>query len=284
MVITGCATAPVEPAAPLESFLLPGYDTWFVADVAGNADLYEYVLDQIDPDLGGAVGRVDRIAGGMRLVNNGQPELAAVASGNLPKGGFQFALTTGRGFQRRTAQVDGEREVYYRQREGVLQLAVPRDDLLYIANGRILEMLPQRPPAELDLEPEIFRALRDVGLSNQPDALIIFDDPSLGLLSSLGVDAPALAITRIELSVTAREEGIDLGGTLHLRSSREAALFGRVGRLFVIVFVRALGLDGPTVQDSAEIRVEDNRVQFVGIPMSRDELVTALRSFSEGAP
>jgi hypothetical protein len=290
LVVAGCATRAPEPEIPLESYLLPGYSTWFAADVAGNVDLYSYLAAELQPGIQGPVERMRRIAGGLRLIPGEPPELSAVASGAFPRTGVRFALTTSRDFERTTAEVDGERAVYYRQREGLLQLAVPADDILYLSTGILLEMLPSRPPADLEIERDIYEALRAVGSPGAPDALLIFDDPAAGFLGSLGVEAPMLPITRIDLSITvdragdestagAEASGVDFGGVLHLRSEREAALFGRVGRFFVIILVRALGLDGPAVQESVEITVEENLVRFTGIPISREELVDVLRSF-----
>ncbi|MFW5744985.1 MAG: hypothetical protein ACOC2D_17050, partial [Spirochaetota bacterium] len=76
---------------------------------------------------------------------------------------------------------------------------------------------------------------------------------------------------------------LELGGTLELRSERDAALFGRIGRLFVIVFVRALGLDSEAVQQAAVIEVDESSVVFAGIPMSRAELAGAILRVT-GAP
>ena len=280
--LAGCATGEIAPKAPLEAELLPIYRTWFSVDVASNADLYRFLFSEIDPGLAASVDRVDRVAGGVRLIPGSPPELSAVARGAFPKAGTQFALTTNRAFERAVTDVDGRREVYFRQREGFVQLAVPESDTLYLSTGLLLDMLPERPPADLDMDREVFDALASVGADGQPDALIVFDDPGQELLQTLGVRAPALPLQRIDLSVTTRDEGIAFGGALYLRSETEAALFGRVGRFFVLVFVRALGLDSQAVQDQVEIEVSGRQVVFSNIPMSQEELVAAVRAFTGG--
>ncbi len=279
-VLVGCATVEVPEPEPLESELLPVYSTWFAADVEGNAELYEFVVGELQPGVAGSIDRVERIAGGLRLLPGAPPEISSVARGSFPKGVTQMALTTNRAFERRTATIDGSREVYFTQREGFLQLAIPESDTLYLSTGLLLEMLPSRPPADLEIPNEVFSSLVSVGADGEPDALIVFDNPGGELLGALGVDAPALPLQRIDLSVETATDGIRLGGALHLRSETEAALFGRVGRFFVIVFVRALGLDSRTVQDEVSIEVEGSQVVFSNIPMSRDELVVALRAFT----
>lgn len=294
VLLAGCATRPVEPPPAPESLLLTDYSTWFAADIAGNRELLGYLLDELDADLGGVVDRTARLVGGVRLVPGAPAEVSAVAAGSFPHGSVRFALTTSRDFDRETAQVDGRKRVYFREREGSLQLALPRRDYLYLSSGRVLDMLKQRPPAELHLRPAVYESLRAVGTVDGPDALVLFDDPGSGLLDSLGVEARGLPLRAITLSITNRSSDragqdapsgapadLELGGVLELRSERDAALFGRIGRLFVIVFVRALGLDGSAVQRTA-IEVEGSSVVFTNIPMSRSELVVAIRRITEG--
>lgn len=296
-LFAGCATRPVEPPPAPESLLLTDYSTWFAVDIEGNRELLAYLLDELDADLGGVVDRTGRLAGGVRLVPGAPAELSAVAAGSFPRGSVQFALTTSRDFDRETAQIDGRRAVYFRERAGRLQLALPRSDYLYLSSGRVLDMLRERPPAELDLRPAVYESLRTVGTPDGPDLLVLFDDPGAGLLESLGVQARGLPLRAISLSITScstagndadpaedPEVDLELGGILELRSERDAALFGRIGRLFVIVFVRALGLDSEAVQRAAVIDVEGSSVVFAGIPMSRAELVGAIQLLSGGAP
>jgi len=289
LVFAGCATRPVEPPPAPESLLLTDYSTWFAADIAANRALLEYLLDELDADLGGVLDRTARLVGGVRLVPGAPVEVSAVAAGSFPRGSVQFALTTARDFDRETARVDGRRSVYFREREGILQLALPRSDYLYLSSGRVLDMLRDRPPAELDLRPPVYESLRAVGTTAGPDLLVLFDDPGAGLLESLGVNARGLPLRAIALSITNRGDDADasseleLGGVLELRSERDAAFFGRIGRLFVIVFVRSLGLDSEAVQREAAIDVEGPTVVFSGIPMSRAELARAILRLA-GAP
>lgn len=280
--LASCATREPVPEPPIESYLLTVYSNWFAADVAGSIDLYEYVLSELDAGLAGTINRVERISGGLRLQRGGPPEVSAVARGSFPKGGFQFALATNRSFERKTADIGGSREVYFTEREGLLQLAVPRSGLLYLSNGLLLDMLPDRPSAEFDMDRDVYESLVAVGEEGQPDAKVIFADPARQLLSTLGLSAPNFPLQRIDLNVTTDGDGLRFGGELFLRSEVEAALFGRVGRFFVILFVRALGLDSPSVQNDVEIEVEGTTVAFSNIPMTRDELVAAVRSFTGG--
>lgn len=297
LAFAGCATRPAEPPPAPESLLLTDYSTWFAADIAANRALLEYLLDELDADLGGVLDRTARLVGGVRLLPGAPVEISAVAAGSFPRGSVQFALTTARDFDRRTARVDGRRSVYFREREGTLQLALPRSDYLYLSSGRVLDMLRDRPPAELDLRPPVYESLRAVGTSGGPDLLVLFDEPGAGLLESLGVEAGRLPLRAISLSVTNRDDvgaaataaadgpaELELGGVLELRSERDAALFGRIGRLFVVVFVRSLGLDSEAIQREVAIDVEGSSVVFSDIPMRRAQLVRAIQRLSGAAP
>jgi hypothetical protein len=122
-----------------------------------------------------------------------------------------------------------------------------------------------------------------VGTEGGADAVVIFEDPGRGVLQSLGVDAGPLPLTSIALSVTNVDDAaFELGGSFTMRSARDATLFGRIGRLFVIVFVRSLGLDSTAAQANAVIVVDGANVVFSGIPMGLDELSAAIGRVTGG--
>jgi len=277
--LAGCATRgePV-PTFP-ESLLLTDYTTWFAADVAGNRELVSGVLAELDSELAGVADRTTRIVGGARLLPGSAAEFSAVATGDFPRRAVMLALRRDEGFERETTGVAGQRAVYFRQTDAELQLALPADDVLYASTGRVLEMLEPRPPAEFTMEPDVYRALRRVGTEDGPIALVVFREPGRGALQSIGVDPGALPLESISLAITnASVAGeLELGGALGLRTERDAVLFGRVGRLFVIVFARALGLEAANLRDSVRVEARGADVVFAGIPLGRDELVAAIR-------
>ena len=283
-VLATCATRPSIGPIPPESLLLTDYTTWFAADVEANRPLIRSILSEVEEDLGDVADRTNRIVGGMRISPRLTPvhlpqasrELSAVAVGRFPPGSIQFALRTDRSFERVVTRVDGRSNVYFQHRDGMLQLAVPARDLMYLSTDRMLDMLAERPPAELDLDPDIYRTLRTVGRPGEPAAVVIFADPGRELLQSLGVDAPPLPLTRIGLSLWNRDERLELGGSLVLRSERDAALFGRISRLFIVIFVRALGLESAAAQQ-ALVHVEGATVRFTGIPIEPGEIISLIR-------
>ncbi len=279
----GCATRPPpEPPVP-ESLLLTGYPVWFAADVDRNRDLLRSVFGELETDLE-FIERTDRIVGGVRL-GTGDPgssaDIAAVATGRYPPGATRFALGMDRTFARQIVRVDGRRRVYYQEREGTFQLAPAGRDLLYLSSGRIAEMLAQRPPAELELDADLYRMLRSVGRPGEPAALIVFEDPGRSVLRPLGLEAPALPLVRLALSLeTEPTDRLSFGGTFYFRDERDAALFSRIGRLFMVVFVRSLGLEGAVAQQT-RIGVDGTAVRFSGIPVEPRQLLGLVRRLAQ---
>ncbi|TVQ17444.1 MAG: hypothetical protein EA382_18885 [Spirochaetaceae bacterium] len=182
-----------------------------------------------------------------------------------------------------------------------LQIALPESGIVYIAIGStrgvaaraplIETMLADRSPAELSIAPDVFERLTAVGSPGRPLATIVLTDPGAGFLSALGVDAPFLPITTVALSVAGApgaDRGVAVAGTgplllsgdLVFRNERDAALFARVGRVFVVLLVRALGLDAASAQAQTRIAVSGTSVEFSGIPMTPEELVAVIRSLA----
>jgi hypothetical protein len=140
-------------------------------------------------------------------------------------------------------------------------------------------------------DPFTLERLEAVGEPDGPDALLVFADPAI-LLASRGVDAPAFPIRRLALGVlfpaVVAEESEEIGslrgelvGELLLSSPREAALFGRLSRLFVLGLVRALGLDGNDLRSGLTVAVEDRTVLFRGVPVEMDQLIPLIAGFAE---
>ncbi len=285
-VFTGCATRqPPGPPVP-ESLLLTGYSAWFAADVDGNRDLLRSVLGELETDLE-FVDRTQRIVGGVRLAAGGPgtpADIAAVAIGRYPTGWTRFALGVDRAFARHIVRVDDRRRIYYQERDGSLQLALAERDLLYMSSGRIAEMLADRPPAELELDPDLYRMLRSVGLPGEPAALLVFENPGQSVLQPLGLEVPAVPLVRMALSLdTAEADRLSFGGTFVFRTERDAALFSRIGRLFVVVFVRSLGLEGAVAQQT-RIGVDGTAVTFTGIPVAPEQLTSLVRRLQQEGP
>ncbi len=308
---TACATPPDRAVRPLESRLLAGYPAYFSADVAGNRELLAYVLDALEIEQDRLLGRTDRIAGGLRFEIGGPPTAFAIASGSFPRSGAQLGLTLDRSVARQTATIEGVRRVYFVERTdsdghgagaaNPLQIALPESGIVYVAIGAASDgaaraplvetMLADRSPAELSIAPDVFERLTAVGSPGRPLATIVLTDPGAGFLSALGVSAPLLPITTVALSVAgamgadrrvagSEPEPLVLSGDLVFGNERDAALFARVGRVFVVLLVRALGLDAASAQAQTRIAVSGTRVEFTEIPMTPEELVAVIRTLA----
>ena len=53
----------------------------------------------------------------------------------------------------------------------------------------------------------------------------------------------------------------------------QAALFGRLGRVFIVGFVRGFGLETANLRNTVKIESSGTEVRFRGVIMSADELV-----------
>ena len=88
---------------------------------------------------------------------------------------------------------------------------------------------------------------------------------------------PAADKTRVE------EPGlrIELAGRFEFGSETEAALFSRLGRVFILGFVRSLGLDTERLRDTVEIETDGAVLVFSGVTMSPADLTALVSRLTE---
>jgi hypothetical protein len=160
LVLAGCATAPQREEVPLYRYLPPDQMAYFAVNVVDNQDAFLYLAGELEVDGATVIRRVDRIAGSIAPVGEAtaaragrpareavsgdaesRPSFVVVASGNLPSGATRFALWRERQFQRTTGMIGEERIIYFQEREGVLQIAPFRDDLVVVTDGSLLSHL-----------------------------------------------------------------------------------------------------------------------------------------------
>lgn len=311
LVLVGCVTVPPPQEPYPDRYLAADQSAYFAINVEDNRDLFASILEGLEIDAESAIGRVDQLVGSFAspgdvgMSNNvaaregtiasetrGMPNLVVVATGNLPAGGTRFALWQERQFKRTVGKLGDERIVYFRERDGSLEVAPIRDNLIIVTNGPVLSHLSQLLAEEKDstgtptgaLDPYTRDRLRAVGEPDAPDALLVFVDPA-ELLVMRGVELPGFPIRRLALGVILpppQTEGQielrgELVGELLLSTPREAALFGRLSRLFVLGLVRGFGLDSSDLRSKLIVSVEDSSVAFRGIPVTVDELVHLLQ-------
>lgn len=291
-LLAGCASTPEPEELVPELYLMPGHSAYFSADVLSNRDLFTYVVTQLGGNLSTVVDRTYRISGGVTIIPGISPDLTAIASGNFPEGATRFALNGDRNFEKQSAQVNGKNIEYYRSTTGTIQVALPRSGLIFVSNGLILSMVDRSlaEAAAVAARAAPLADLLEVGLISGQDAAMIFPDPGAVLLGRLGIDPGGIPVERISLYLrrhrfepgvddpaSADDEEIELSGAFELRTPEEAALFRRLGRLFILLFIRTIGLDSSGIQGSFEITANENVVVFTGVIMNRDELVGVVR-------
>lgn len=277
-LLWACATGAPQLVRYPEDEVPAGYPAYFAADIAGNRELLRNVARALAFEQSSVIERTDRIAGGLSLEPGGS-RLSAVAYGAFPRGLVEFSLSLNGELERSASRVRPG-QVLFRQREGNLELAVTGEDVLYVSSGEMEYMLSAPPRGRAAIRRDTYSSLVSVGGTFGPEAVIVFEDPGAGLLSRLGVQDPSVPLTSVSLALRVEKSSLFLDGRFTMRTQQEAALFSRLGRLFVILFVRALGLDPVAAREQAVITAEGNRVFFSNIPMSEQELVMVISTFT----
>jgi hypothetical protein len=308
--VGGCATNRAmvmpEPVPGAEDYLAAGQSAYFGANVADNRDLVSFVIGSLGADADIVIRRVDLVAGSLNISGPAVFEFSAVAFGRFPEGATRYALWRNRGFRRSVAELDSGKFVYFRQSEGPLELAVPGSGIILMSTDSVVNLASQAgTDTQSDrLDAETVRDLRSVGLRRSlgedegPDIMIVFPEPAAILAGPLALDIPRFPIQRLTLAAfvtegsaemeraaipTAEAEdpealpaavaNIELVGVFQFSGEIEAALFGRLGRVFILGFMRSLGLDTATLRDTVSIDVDGTALTFGGVTMSPEELV-----------
>lgn len=310
--VTGCATAPPAPTRAAEDYLVPDQSAYFGVDVAANRELVSYVAGSLGVEADVIVNRIDLFAGSVDLadaggsvssagaVSSAEPGFSGVAFGRFPQGATRFALWKDREFRRSVAGTDTDRLVYYRQVGGPLEVAVPESGIILLSTGSVAGLIRATGPPHDRLDPEIVERIRSVGSRGYgsvegPDIVIVLPEPVSILTDRLGLDLPRFPILRLSLAVTVADLAestaadddtaedtaerpvpavqLGLSGEFQFSTETQAALFGRLGRVFILGFVRALGLETANLMDTVEIETDGTELRFQGIAVSPDELV-----------
>jgi hypothetical protein len=310
LLFGGCATnrasVTTAPAPGPEDYLVSGQSAYFGADVAGNRDLASFVIEALGVDADIVIRRVDLLAGSIKLAGPEVAEFTGVAFGRFPEGATRYALWRDCGFRRTVAEMETGRLVYFRQSEGPLELAVPDSGIILMSTGSVVNLAAQAAAQSgsdhLDSQTvSDLRSINDLHSQDEepgPDIVIVFPDPAAILAGPLALDMPRFPIQRLSLAafVTGQPVGtyaaavptstedeveappapavvIELVGAFEFSGESEAALFGRLGRVFILGFMRSLGLDSGTIRDTVSIDVDGTALIFGGVTMSPNELV-----------
>ncbi len=291
--VTGCATAPPAPIPAVEDYLVPDQSAYFGVAVAANRDLVAYVAGALGAEAEVIVNRIDLFAGSLEFSVAGDPVFSGVALGRFPQGATRIALWKDRGFKRSVVETDGDRLVYYRQADGLLEVAVPESGIILLSTDSVAGLIHAVEPGQDRLDAETVDHIRSVGglVGAGPDIVIVLPEPASLLSGSLGLDFPRVPILRVSLAVTVEVAEdmadtepaaagppvpavhLELAGEFEFSSEAQAALFGRLSRVFIPGFVRALGLDTTNLRDTVEIETNGTEVLFRGVTMSPDDLV-----------
>lgn len=301
-LVAGCATAPPATVQGAEAYLVPDQSVYFGVNVGANRELVSYVAGVLGAEIDVIVNRVDLFGGSLDLSAADDLGFSGVALGRFPQGATRFALWKDREFRRAVAEKDttGDRLVYYRQVGGPLEVAVPEQGIILGSTDSVVSLARAVGSGHGRLDAGIVERIRSVGgtvLGDPgPDIVIVFPEPSRLLGELLGLDLPRFPILRLSLAMTVRKAEdaapddpaaqdsataeaqvpavrLELAGDFEFSSEIQAALFGRLGRVFILGFVRALGLEATNLRDTVAIETDGRDVRFRGVPMSPDDLI-----------
>ena len=282
-LVTGCATTPEGSQRRAFEYTPAGYGGYFAVDVASNRALFQSIAATLNPAVGAILGRTGEAAGAFNLFAGAAPEFALVALGDYPKGPVQLALRRDRTLSRQSTEIEGRRQLYFVREDGSLQIAIPESGRIYAATGTVENLLAGdqgSPP------PEVSVILSDVGTSGGPDAVLVLPDPAENVLARLGIEARGFPVERVMLALTAdetpAEDSVDpaaltLSGAVTMASESQAGLLSRVGRFFILAFMRGLGLDVQAGIESMEIGTEGPAMVFRNIPVREEEIVALIQ-------
>jgi len=310
VVLGGCATGAGTLRAPATgdatataaaAFLLAGQSAYFAVDIAGNRELAAYLINALDANAERVLSRVEIIAGSLNLSMPGSSAFSGAATGRFPEGGTRFVLWRDRRFRRTVQRSDGDRLVYYQQRDGSLEVAVIERGVILVSNESVADLSRRADPAAAIApaerpDAETVRIIGSVGMPGGPDLALVMPDPAAVLTGRLGLDIPRFPLKQIVLEAVVTEDreraaaapvavggdataptspavSLVLNGTFEFESETEAALFGRLSRVFVLGFVRSLGLDTTNLRDTVEIEVDGAAIVFAGVPLTPEELL-----------
>jgi hypothetical protein len=279
-----CATAPEGARPDVSGYLLADQAGYVAVDVSDNAELVARLVGTFDPDAAGLVERVDVVAASLHTTAAGPAGFDAVALGEFPRGGVRYALRRDPAFERTVLRLDGTRIVYFSSTNGELEITVPRTGVVLFSTGSVTGLAQKLEAGDgvaggQESGTSVAPIFAELGRPRGPDAFFLLADPASFLGGRLGLDLTAVPIHGLVLQAVVAPEsgGISLSGDFTLATEAQAALFARLGRVFVLSFMRSLGLDTSGLRESLEIGAVGTQLEFRGVIVTEAELEEVVR-------
>jgi len=293
VALASCATVPEPEYHDLSTLVRRGEIVYLGVDVARNRDLIGTVMTELGYELQGAVNRVDFVVGsiGAQVPGTDGLPFSGVAVGQFPKAGVRYALRRDRTLTRTVDRLDGGRFIYYRSTDAGVQIAVPMSGMLLISTSSVADLaqtlsILTRDAAQSGIETreelpvEVAESLAVLGTDGGYDLFLYVPRPRDFLEQQLMLSLDRFPVQTLRLAVFSGGERLELRGDFGFETGAQAELFGRLGRVFVLGFVRSLGLDTAALRDELELSVEGDVLHFTGITLSPEELAGLVSRFT----
>jgi hypothetical protein len=276
LMIAGCATAPVRPAAQWLG-VLPDSATLYVSlDVQRSADVLRSALEQAGPDLRDVeplLERTDRLYAAVETVEGSSPRVSMVALGSYPAGLIRSRLCGSRSWK----TVKSPAGKYYVSSKAGLQVGVPGGYAVLASTGSMETLLARfAAPIAPAMPPEAAEGMDTADLS-----LYLPELPGSLPGSSGGAQLP---IREVWLEARRAGDRYEVTGTCNTASERDARSLVLLLKLGLVTWMRTQGLaDVSGRLKNVTVVAEGTQVKLAGLSFAKDEIVPVLLALAGGS-
>jgi hypothetical protein len=274
LLVAGCATVPVRPAAQWLG-ALPDNATLYVSlDVERSVDVLRAALERAGPEsreVGPMLERTDRLYAAVERADPSSPaRLSLVALGSYPAGLIRSRLCSSRSWE----TVKSSAGTYYVSAKAGVQVGVPKGYAVLVSTGAIETLLarfaaPVAPPLPAEVAEGMERA----------DMVLYLPELPGGLPGAPG--GAALPIREVWLDVRRTADRYDVAGTCNTATERDARSLVLLARLALVAWMRAQNLPDPIERlKTVTVTSEGAQVKLAGLSFAKDELVPVLLSLA----
>jgi hypothetical protein len=266
LAFTGCATAPVRPAAHWLGVLPDDATLYLSLDVPASADVIQAALATANPDLREMkplLERMSRLYAAVALSEGTPPRLSAIALGSFPAGMIRSKLCGSRAWD----TVKSPQGKYYTNVKSGLQVSVPGPYAVLISAGSMDGLLARFAiPLAPAMPPEVAEDMESA------DLLLYLPSLPGGLGGAANVPIH-------EVWLEARRDGDRylVSGVCNTASERDARSVVLLARLGLVQWLRSQNLSDVSERlKTITVAAEGQQVKLAGLAFGKDELVPVL--------
>jgi hypothetical protein len=279
LLITGCATAPVRPAAEWLG-VLPDAATLYVSlDVERSADVLRSAFEQAGPsasEVEPLLERTDRVYAAVETAEGAAARISMVALGSYPAGLIRSRLCGSRSWD----TVKSPAGTYYVSTKTGLQVGVPGRYAVLVSSGSMETLIARfKAPIAPAIPPDAAEGMDTADL-----ALYLPELPGILPGVSGGVSLP---IREVWLEARRAGDRYEVTGTCNTASERDARSLVLLVRLGLVAWMRTQDLaDVSGRLATVAVTAEGSQVTLAGLSFTKEEIVPvllALAGSSKGA-